>query len=65
MLYAEMMKQNSIEKSYGKMGLPFPYRDTEDSGSFITKEQEKGKKGFTENRITGKVNTKKLGKLNY
>jgi hypothetical protein len=59
------MKKNSIEKSYDKMGLPFPYRDTKDSGSFITKEQAKGKKGFTKNRVTGKVKASKLGKLNY
>ena len=47
------------------MGLPFPYRDTKDSRSFITKEQAKGKKGFTKNRITGKVKASELGKLNY
>jgi len=59
------MKKNSIEKSYDKMGLPFPYRDKEYSESFITKEQAKGKKGFTKNRITGKVKSNQLGKLNY
>jgi hypothetical protein len=59
------MKETSISKSYGKMGLPFPYRDTEDDGSFITKQQEKARKGFTKNRETGKVKANQLGKLNY
>lgn len=59
------MKKTSISKSYEKMGLPFPYQDTEYNGEFITKEQEKARKAFTKNRETGKVKANQLGKLNY
>jgi hypothetical protein len=77
------MKETSISKSYGKMGLSYPFLGTEDdteldknglpspyqdsnySGAFISKEQEKARKAFTQNRETGKVMREQLGKLNY
>lgn len=50
-----MKKYNSLKDFY----------DQPKDGKKITQEQEKARKGFTKNRETGNVTSKKLGKLNY
>jgi hypothetical protein len=50
-----MKKYNTLKAFY----------DQPKDGKMITKEQQKAKKAFTENRETGKVTKKSLGKLNY